>query len=91
MDHLSKKDKLQLALALLREMEANSPADASPISAARIYHVNERTVKTAWYRERKKGSTSTSSSVQWGGQNKILSDAQHEALIQYARRPRPIE
>ena len=72
---------MELALAWLREMEATSPADASPTSAARIYHVNEGAVKSAWYRERNTGPLTP----KWGGHNKILSEAQHEALIQYAR------
>ena len=82
MDQLSEKDKLKEALAWLREMSVHSPKDASPTSAARIYYIdNPNTVRNAWYREKKRGSPP---SVR-GGHNKILSKAQHEAIIQYAR------
>jgi hypothetical protein len=81
MDHISPKDKMKLALAWLREMEAKSPADVSPASAARIYHINENSVRSTWYRERNKDSPVRPR----GGQNRILSKAQHEALILYAR------
>jgi hypothetical protein len=80
MDDLSPKNKLKLALAWLREMKAISPTDASPISAARIYHINEETVKSAWFREKNRGTPRPR-----GGHNRILSEAQHDALIQYAK------
>ena len=70
MDDLSPKDKLKLALAWLREMKATSPADASPTSAARIYHISEETVKSAWLREKNRGPPRPR-----GGQNRILSEA----------------
>ena len=43
MDQLSEKDKLKEALAWLRDMSAHSPTDASPTSAARIYHIDNLT------------------------------------------------
>ena len=82
MDQLSPKDKMKLALAWLRAVKVESPDDASPASAARIYHLNESSVRSAWYRERKKDLSVSPGS---GGHNKILSKAQHEALILYAR------
>ena len=74
MDDLSPKDKLKLALAWLREMKAIP--DASLISAARIYHINEETVKSVWFREKNRGTPRPR-----GGHNRILSEAQYDALI----------
>ena len=82
MDQLSEKDKLKEALARLRDMSAHIPTDASPTSAAFIYHIdNPDTVRNAWYREKKRGSPPGMG----GDHNKVLSKAQHEAIIQYTR------
>jgi hypothetical protein len=79
----SPKAQLKLALEWLRMMEIESPVDATPSTAARIFQIKEESsVRSAWYRERKKRGSPTR---QNGGQNRILSRAQHEAIIQYAR------
>lgn len=48
-------------------------------TAARIYDVNDVTVRTTLRRERQRGGTA----VKHGGQNKILSDIQVEAIYKY--------
>jgi hypothetical protein len=78
------KAKMQLALAWLRDMQATSPADASPSSAARIWDLHEGSVKSRWLRERKKPLINQGKARR-GGQNRILSEAQHDAVVQYAR------
>ena len=77
--------KMQLALAWLRDMQATSPADASPSSAARIWKLNEGSVKSRWLRERKRSLAPPPTKETRGGHNKILSEAQHEAVVQYAK------
>jgi flagellar hook assembly protein FlgD len=48
-------------------------------TAARIYDVNDVTVRTTLRRERQRGRTA----VKHGGQNKTLSDIQVEAIYKY--------
>ena len=80
-------NKMQLALAWLRDMQATSPADASPSSAARIWDLREGTVKSRWLRERRRSLAAAAPPAKEtrGGHNRILSEAQHEAVVQYAK------
>src|SRR5208282_5429794 len=48
-------------------------------TAARIYNVNDRTVRTKLRRARQRGRVE----VKHGGQNKMLSDAQVNAIYKY--------
>jgi len=48
-------------------------------TAARIYNVNENTIRTFLHRERQRDGPA----VKRGGQNKILSDIQVEAIYKY--------
>lgn len=88
---MPEKDKQRDALQWLR-----CNPDEKPITAARACNVeNHQTLKKAWQRERKKlealrilkklwGQQGKQEKPRWGGQNKILRDDQHAALIQYA-------
>jgi hypothetical protein len=88
---MPEKDKQRDALQWLR-----CNPDEKPITAARACNVeNYQTLKKAWQRERKKlealripkklwGQQGKQEKPRWGGQNKILRDDQHAALIQYA-------
>ena len=49
------------------------------ITAARIHHVNNNTIRSNLYRERIRGGKE----VKHGGQNKMLSDIQVEAIYKY--------
>ena len=53
--------------------------DEKSTTAARIYHVNNNTVRTNLRRERMRGGIE----AKHGGHNKILSEAQIEALYKY--------
>jgi hypothetical protein len=74
---LRDKDKIQDALQWLRA----NPGE-KPTAAARIYGIkNEQYFRLAWNRDKKKRERGP---VKLGGQNRILNDAQHQALIRYA-------
>jgi hypothetical protein len=53
------------------------------VAAARIYHVKEEALRKSVYRLRRKQRNSNSLYNQHGGNNKILNEAQEEAIRQY--------
>jgi hypothetical protein len=53
--------------------------DENATTAARIYHVNSKTIQTRLQREHLRCNTE----VKHGGHNKMLSDVQVEAIYQY--------
>ena len=74
---MPEKDKRALAIQWLFE----NP-DEPVCTAARIYNVkNEHYLRNVYRRERIRKERG---SIQNGGQNRILSDVQHQALVQYA-------
>jgi DDE superfamily endonuclease len=74
---MPEKDKRALAIQWLFE----NPEERV-CAAARIYNVkNEHYLRVAYQREK---SRREKGPVQRGGQNRILNEAQHQALIQYA-------
>ncbi len=74
---MPEKDKRALAIQWLFE----NP-DERICTAARIYGVeNEHYLRVAYQRER---SRKERGPIRKGGQNRILNDAQHQALVQYA-------
>ena len=71
------KDKISKALEWLRA----NPGER-PIVAVCIYGIkNEKYFKLVWNRDRKKRERGP---VSIGGQNRILDNAQHQALLRYA-------
>ena len=63
--------------------EALGQPDLSPTSAARIYHVKEDSLRKLVLRTRNKKRNATGVYNTHGGNNKILSEAQEEAIRQY--------
>jgi hypothetical protein len=63
--------------------EALEHPDLSPTSAARIYHVKEDSLRKSVLRTRNKKRNVTGLYNTHGGNNKILSEAQEEAIRQY--------
>jgi hypothetical protein len=79
MDSLSYKERLALAVEWYLE---NLPKEKAT-TAARIYNVKSNSVRVAAARQlEKKGRVGI---IQNGGQNKILSDTQDQAIIRYIR------
>jgi hypothetical protein len=77
---LPDKVKMQKALEWLHE----NPAE-KPTTAARLHFItNEQSVQQAWRREKKRRERTNNHKIKSGGQNRILSVAQHQALIKYA-------
>ena|ERR1700730_6803558 len=54
-----------------------------PTAAARIYHVKELAVRKSVLRSKQKARNAVGLYNTWGGNNKILNDAQEEAIRQY--------
>jgi hypothetical protein len=54
-----------------------------PTAAARIYHVKEHALRKAVLRSKQKVRNSAGLYNTWGGNNKVLNDAQEEAIRQY--------
>jgi hypothetical protein len=76
LQNLPDKDKLHLATQWLIE----NP-DKKPTTAARIYRIrNELNLQQAW---RRKKESMRKGSIQRGGQNRVLSEVQHQALNRY--------
>jgi transposase len=72
---LPNRDRIQLALQFLHD----NPTESVSV-AAKIYHVKEDSVRTARRREQKRAARPK---AQRGGQNKILSESQHAAVLEY--------
>jgi hypothetical protein len=71
---MSNREAIRNALAF----KAEQPTEKAS-TCARIYHVNETSVRTALHRQRKLNGAP----VQNGGQNKILSESQIEAIYKF--------
>src|ERR1700736_3190099 len=71
-------DQYKAALSNATAFKHEYPEEKS-ITAARIYSVNDSTVRTVLLRERQHGGAA----VKHGGHNKILSDIQVEAIYKY--------
>jgi hypothetical protein len=69
-------DEYKAAVANAIAFKHENP-DEKATTAARIHHVNTATVRSSLWREQK------SNKVKHGGQNKMLSDAQVEAIYKY--------
>ena len=87
---LPTKQRMQLALQWLR----NNPSETPTISARIHFHEDlpkhEASVRVAWAREKKKKEKEKEKAnkgvvVQHGAHNGVLSDAQEEALLLYAK------
>jgi hypothetical protein len=57
--------------------------EEQPTAAARIYHVREDSLRKSVLRSRRKQRNSEGIYNTWGGNNKILNEAQEEAVRQY--------
>jgi hypothetical protein len=57
--------------------------DESVLTAARVYHVKETALKVSVFRSKTRRRNSQGVFNQWGGNNKILDEAQEEAIRQY--------
>ena len=79
--HVSKQD-YDRAFENARK-EALEHPDLSPTLAARIYHVREDSLRKSVLRTRNKKRNATGLYNAHGGNNKILSEAQEEAIRQY--------
>ena len=71
-------DQYKAALSNATAFKHEYPKEKS-ITAARIYSVNDSTVRTVLLRERQHGGAA----VKHGGYNKILLDIQVEAIYKY--------
>jgi hypothetical protein len=57
--------------------------EESVLTAARVYHVKETALKVSVFRSKTRKRNSQGVFNQWGGNNKILNEAQEEAIRQY--------
>jgi hypothetical protein len=71
-------DPYKASLSNATAFKHENPEEKS-ITAARIYSVNDSTVRTILHRERQHGGAA----IKHGGHNKILSDIQVEAIYKY--------
>jgi hypothetical protein len=72
-------DEYKEAVALATAFKYDHPSKKQ-VTGARIYHVNSNTVKSKLWRERQRASAPIK---QRGGHNRVLSDAQVEAIYKY--------
>jgi hypothetical protein len=79
--HLT-KDDYNCALNNARIWALEHPEE-TPTTAARIYHVKEDSIRKVVLRSRKKQRNSEGRYNSHGGNNKILNEAQEEAIRQY--------
>ena len=85
---LPDKHRMRLALQWLRDNPLESPIIAARIHFHEDLPKHETSVRVAWHREKKKAAkakTNRGVVIQHGGHNKVLSDAQSQAVVQYAR------
>src|ERR1700755_3192191 len=83
---LPDKQRMQLALQWLRDNPSETPTVAARIHFHEDLPKHEASVRVAWAREKKKKEKANKGVVvQHGGHNRVLSDAQKEALILYVR------
>jgi hypothetical protein len=73
-------DEYQASLSNATAFRHEYPEEKS-ITAARIYGVNDNTIRSTLHRERKRQQDG--SAVKHGGHNKILSEVQVEAIYKY--------
>ena len=69
-------------IALALQFLCDHPSE-KPITAARIYNVNDSTLRSALRQEKAKATTPVSVRTAHREHNKILSDAQAKAIYQY--------
>ena len=86
---LPDKQRMRLALQWLRDNPSESPTIAARIHFHEDVPKHETSVRVAWHREKKKVAKANTTNrrvvVQHGGHNRVLSDAQSQAVVQYAR------
>ena len=81
---LPDKQRMRLALQWLRDNPSETPTTAARIHFHEDLPKHEASVRVAWAREKKK-KANKGVVVRQGGRTRILSDAQSQAVVQYAR------
>ena len=79
--HKTKSDYDQ-AFKTAREWALETEEESS-ITAARLYHVREETLRKSVYRSKNKKRNAQGGYNTWGGNNKTLTETQEEAIRQY--------
>ena len=85
---LPDRERMRRAIQWLRANPSESPTQAARIHFHLDLPKHEASVRVAWARDKKKRQKQTEGrevAKKSGGQNRILSDAQSQAVLQYAR------